>query len=135
MSNDPIEHIVNSGRLLACLVRSEFVPNRTTFVTTPDVTQQVGFIVYGAGEEIGRHRHRPVCREIEGTGEVLVVRSGRCLIDLYDEHGVVVASRELRVGDVLIMISGGHGFRMLDDTVLLEVKQGPYVGIDEKERF
>ena len=56
-------------------------------------------------------------------------------MDLYDEERRHVATRELRAGDVILIAAGGHGFRMLEDTVLLEVKQGPYVGLDEKERF
>jgi hypothetical protein len=47
----------------------------------------------------------------------------------------LVASRELRSGDITLMVGGGHGFRMQEDTVFLEVKQGPYTGIDEKECF
>lgn len=66
---------------------------------------------------------------------MLVVRSGRCQIDLYDRERRHVATRELGAGDVILIVGGGHGFRMLEDTVLLEVKQGPYTGLDEKERF
>ena len=47
----------------------------------------------------------------------------------------LIATRELATGDVMLMVGGGHGFRMLEDTVLLEVKQGPYTGVAEKERF
>jgi hypothetical protein len=72
---------------------------------------------------------------VVGTQEVIIVRSGRCEIDLYDSDRRHVATRELDTGDVIIIASGGHGFRMLEDTVLLEVKQGPYTGLDEKERF
>ena len=63
------------------------------------------------------------------------LRSGRCLIDIYDDAQHLIATRELRVGNVVLMVGGGHGFRMLEDTVLLEVKQEPYTGLDEKERF
>ena len=72
---------------------------------------------------------------IRGTSEVLIVRRGRCEVDIYNDERQIVATRELRLGDVMIMVGGGHGFRMLEDTVLLEVKQGPYTGVDEKERF
>lgn len=74
-------------------------------------------------------------RQIAGTSEVLVVKKGRCLIDIYNDDRELVTTRELRVGDTLLMVGGGHGFRMLEDTVFLEIKQGPYTGLDEKERF
>ena len=95
----------------------------------------MGFVVYPAGGEIHRHVHRPLERHLIGTSEVLIVRRGRCEIDIYNDDRTLVASRELREGDVMLMVGGGHGFHMLEDTVLLEVKQGPYTGIDEKEHF
>ena len=52
------------------------------------------------------------------------VRDGSCEVDLYDESRMLVATRELTQGDVVLLVSGGHGFRMLEDTTLLEVKQG-----------
>jgi hypothetical protein len=79
--------------------------------------------------------HRPLERHLVGTSEVLLVRQGRCEADVYNDERELVATRELREGDILLMISGGHGFRMLEHTVFLEVKQGPYTGVDEKEVF
>ena len=70
-----------------------------------------------------------------GTSEVLIVRRGRCEMDIYNNERELVATRQLRQGDIMLMVDGGHGFRMLEDTVFLEVKQGPYTGVDEKERF
>ena len=81
------------------------------------------------------HRHLPVIRKIDRTCEVILVKKGRCALDLYGDEQQVVATRELRTDDVVILVSGGHGFRMLEDTILLEVKQGPYYGADEKERL
>ena len=96
---------------------------------------QVGFIVYPSGGEVERHVHVPLERSLVGTSEVLMVRSGRCEMDVYDDERTLVATRELVAGDVVVIFGGGHGFRMLEDTTLLEVKQGPYTGLDEKERF
>lgn len=130
-----IERITWNGQPLCYIVRAELNPEKTTFLTPPEFNSQVGFIVYQAGEEIARHVHRPLERHIVGTSEVLIVHKGRCEMDVYNDDRKLVATRELREGDIMIMVSGGHGFRMLEDTVLLEVKQGPYPGIDEKERF
>ncbi len=124
------------GRVLAYVVRREAALERTTFLTPADCPLQVGYVVYGAGQEIARHLHRPVERHIVGTAEVLVVERGRCEVDVYAEDRRLVGTRELRAGDVLIAVAGGHGFRLLEDTVLLEVKQGPFVGdAASKERF
>lgn len=132
---DLVEKIVWGEQCLAYIIKASFLPERTTFVTPPDYKQQVGYVVYPAGGEIQRHVHRPLERHLVGTSEVLVVREGCCEVDIYNDERQLVATRELREGDVLLMVGGGHGFRMLDDTVLLEIKQGPYTGVDEKERF
>jgi hypothetical protein len=130
-----IEHICWNGQPLAYIIRSELLPDKTVFLTPPEYKQQVGFVVYPKDGEITRHVHVNLERHLFGTSEVLVVRQGYCVIDVYNDARELVASRELRTGDVMLMVGGGHGFRMLEDTVLLEVKQGPYTGIDEKERF
>ena len=134
-AQDLVEKIMCADVPLAYIIRGDLMPSRTTFVTPPQFKQQVGFIVYPAGGEIQRHVHRPLSRHLIGTSEVLIVRRGRCEIDIYNDDRELVATRELREGDVMLMVGGGHGFHMLEDTVLLEVKQGPYTGQDEKERF
>jgi uncharacterized protein with PhoU and TrkA domain len=132
---DSVEHIVCDGKPLAYIIRAEMAPDKTTFLTPPEFNFQVGFVVYPQDGEIVRHVHRPLERHIVGTSEVLIVRKGRCEIDIYNDDYRLVATRELRTGDVMLMVGGGHGFRMLEETILLEVKQGPYTGLEEKERF
>jgi hypothetical protein len=132
---EPIERITAAGELLAIIVRHTFQPDKTTFITTDDLNQQLGFVVYPAGGEIMPHVHTDVERRTTGTQETLFVRSGLVEVDLYDNARQLVATRTLEPGDVLTLISGGHGFRMKEDTVLLEIKQGPYGGEQDKERF
>lgn len=132
---ESIEHLASNGQVLAYIIRGDLTPASTTFLTPPEFKQQVGFVVYPAGGEIHRHDHRPLERKIVGTSEVLVVKQGRCEIDIYNDQRELVATRELGPGDIMLMVGGGHGFRMIEDTIFLEIKQGPYTGIDEKERF
>jgi mannose-6-phosphate isomerase-like protein (cupin superfamily) len=135
MENQHVERICRNGSPLAFIIRAELLPDKTIFLTPPEFKQQVGFVVYAEGGEIARHVHRPLERHLVGTSEVLVVRKGRCKIDIYDNARELVATRELRTGDIMLMVAGGHGLRMLEDTVFLEIKQGPYTGLEEKERF
>jgi len=130
-----IEHVLSNDITLAIIIRASLQPDRTTFITPPEFNQQVGFVVYPRDSEIRRHIHRPLRRQLVGTSEALVVRSGRCAIDIYNDERQLGATRHVGPGDIIIMVRGGHGFRMLEDTVLLEVKQGPYTGLDEKELF
>jgi len=135
MSMPQVEIIEKEGQPLTYLIRTKTLPKTTTFLTPPEFKQQVGFVVYSEGSEIPRHVHRPFERNLIGTSEVILVQKGRCILDVYSDRRELVASRELEVGDLMLMVGGGHGFRMLEDTVLLEIKQGPYTGLDEKERF
>jgi mannose-6-phosphate isomerase-like protein (cupin superfamily) len=130
-----IETIASEGIVLAYIARGGAPPPHTTFLTPEDCNLQVGHVVYSAGSEIARHMHLPLERYVVGTTEVLVVERGRCEVDVYAAQQRLVATCELRAGDILIAVAGGHGFRLLEDTVLLEVKQGPYPGEAEKERF
>ena len=125
-----------AGQVLAYVVRGSPMPERTTFLTPPESHLQVGYVVYAAGQEIARHMHLPVERHIVGTAEVLLVQRGACQVDVYADDRRLVQTRELRQGDILIALAGGHAFRLLEDTVLLEVKQGRFVGdAESKERF
>ena len=130
-----IEHITWEGRALAYLIRAGISPDKTSFPTPSDLNLQIGFVVYPAGGVIARHVHVPLERHIVGTCEVLFVKKGRCEIDVYNDNRELVATRELVAGDTILIAGGGHGLRMLEDTILQEIKQGPYTGVDEKERF
>jgi hypothetical protein len=134
-ANDIVERISWNGVPLCYLIRDDRLPDSTTFFTPPEFKQQVGYVVYPAGGEITRHVHRSIERRLMGTSEVLVVKKGHCLIDIYSDDQELVVTRDLYPGDVMLMVGGGHGFRMIEDTVLLEIKQGPYTGLEEKEHF
>ncbi len=135
MQSPTPEIICWEGRPLVYIIRTVPLPERTTFITPPEFKQQVGFVVYPAGGEIARHIHLALERHLVGTCEVLVLLKGRCLMDVYTDGKELVTTRELKAGDVMLMVGGGHGFRLQEDTVFLEVKQGPYLEVEEKERF
>ncbi len=130
-----VETIRDGPETLAILVRSGYLPSETTFLTPPDNAQQLGFVAYPAGSEIPRHAHEPIERSIRGTTECLVVRRGKSEMTLYNRAREEVCRRVLVEGDVVLLLGGGHGFRQIEDTLFLEVKQGPYVGIEEKAWF
>ena len=131
-----IHHVrAEDGTLLAYLIRVDFSNEITSFITPPEHNFQVGLVVRPKGGEIQSHFHRKIERHISNTSEVLVLRKGHCEIDVFDDQQRLVETLRFSPGDVMVMVSGGHGFRMLEDTVLLEIKQGPYIGIEEKEHF
>lgn len=132
---DRVEQFISKGTLLAILIRSGGLPDQTAFLTPPDLPLQVGTVACPPGQTIARHIHLPLERRIQGTSEVIVVRKGGCEAVIYNDDREEVARFPFRTGDILVLISGGHGFQADGETVFLEIKQGPYTGLDEKERF
>lgn len=128
-----IETVLIDGRIAAVIVRSSFHPEGIQFVTPADFSQQLGFMRRPARYKIQPHIHEHIERETTMTQEVLYVRSGRVRVDFYREDEMFAESREISTGDVIRLSSAGHGFEMLEESELIEVKQGPY--IDDKRRF
>ena len=128
-----MEPILWNSSVLAYVIPGTVTPEKTVFPTPDELEFQVGFVVYKAGGVVKPHCHAPLTRTINRTCEVIIVKQGRCEVDLYNNDRQLVVSRKLKKGDVLILVDGGHGFRMLEDTILLEIKQGPYFGLSEKE--
>jgi hypothetical protein len=130
-----IEEIRGDEVVLAYVIHAAATASATSFITPDEATFQAGFVVYPSGGEVVPHIHLPIERAVIGTSELLLVRTGRCYVDIYSGDKDLVATRELVAGDAVLCLVGGHGFRMIEDTVLLEVKQGPFTGGVEKERF
>jgi oxalate decarboxylase/phosphoglucose isomerase-like protein (cupin superfamily) len=130
-----IEHIESQGETIAIVVKQSFNPPTTRFVTDPEMSMQVGYIKYPSGGLIQPHTHLPIERKVHGTSEVLYFISGKAELLLYNDAHHLVAKRMIASGDLVIFVRGGHGVRAIDEILILEVKQGPYTGLQEKERF
>jgi mannose-6-phosphate isomerase-like protein (cupin superfamily) len=131
-----IERIADaSGEELALILRRSFKREGIEFLTANDYSQQLGYMNRPAGYTIPPHVHNPVAREVRFTKEVLFVKSGRVRVDFYSDAQAYIESTILEAGDVILLAFGGHGFQMLEPTEMIEVKQGPYVGEQDKTRF
>jgi mannose-6-phosphate isomerase-like protein (cupin superfamily) len=130
-----IERINHEGQELALIIRAGFRKEGIEFFTPGTYSQQVGYMNRPMGYVIPPHVHNPVRREVHFTNEVLFIRSGRLRVDFYSEHKKYLESTILVAGDAILLAYGGHGFEMLEPTEIVEVKQGPYSGDDDKTRF
>jgi hypothetical protein len=128
-----IEEIKVDGSIAAIIVRSGFNPDGIQFVTPDDYSQQLGYMRRPAGYIIQPHVHLQVDRKASFTQEVLLVRKGRVRVDFYRDDESYVESCEITTGDVILLSTGGHGFEMIEESEMIEVKQGPYM--DDKRRF
>jgi hypothetical protein len=125
----------DSSEQLAMIVRTAKMADKIRFVTPDGFQQQVAVMNRPKSERIPAHTHLPVPRSLRGTQEVLIIQSGSMTVDIYDKEHNLVSSEIASSGDVVILISGGHGFTMIDDCRFIEVKQGPYVPGKDKEVF
>lgn len=136
MTEPLIERLQDAeGAELAIILRSDFAADGLQFFTPDDYGQQLGYMRHPAGHVVQAHVHHEIERVVHTTMEVLFVRSGRVRVDLFDGSLVHTATRVLRSGDVIMLVSGGHRFEMLEAAELIEVKQGPFVGSADKSRF
>lgn len=130
-----IERILNAGKELALIIRRSFEKDGIEFFTPGSYSQQIGYMKRAKGYAIPPHVHNPVVREVQYTKEVLFIKSGRVRVDFYSEEQAYLESTVLAAGDVILLAFGGHGFEMLEESEIIEVKQGPYAGESDKTRF
>ena len=130
-----IQKIKYKSNLLAIIVSKRFNKSGVHFFTDDDMSQQLAFMKHPAGKSIHPHIHNPVLREVYYTPEVLFIKKGKLRVDFYTDKQDYLESRVLESGDVILLIQGGHGFEVLEDLEMFEVKQGPYVGDSDKTCF
>ena len=130
-----IETIESGGKHLALILRNDYTAEGIQFFTPDTYSQQLGYMKRPTGYVIPPHVHNPVKREVEYTKEVLIIRRGVVRVDFYSEDQIYLESATLRAGDIVLLAYGGHGFEMLEDAEIVEVKQGPYAGDQDKTRF
>ena len=130
-----IEKIEYEGSAFALILRHNHEQEGVTFFTSKDNPLQLGVFQHRQGTEIKPHIHRNLPRTISAVQEVLHIEYGEVEAKFYDTDGKNLGSVILNTGDTILLLSGGHGFNILKDSKILEIKQGPYYGADDKERF
>ena len=130
-----IEKVFHNEQLLSIIIRTNYKSDGIEFFTPDDFSQQLAYMNRAKDYVIPPHVHNPVQRDVHFTQEVLVIITGKVRVDYYDDDRNYLESRELNEGDVVLLAYGGHGFEMLEDSEIIEVKQGPYAGELDKIRF
>lgn len=130
-----LDHILYGEELLSIIMRDSFQSPSITFPTGDDSTLQFGYLPHQAGNTIKPHIHKENPRTIVYTHEVLIMKKGKVKVNFYSTEKEYVGSEYIMGGDVILLCGGGHGFEIIEETIMVEVKQGPYMGVDDKERF
>ena len=130
-----LEYINNNDQMIALIIRTNYHSDGIAFFTPDSFSQQLAYMNRPTGYVIPAHVHNPVHRDVFYTLEVLFIKSGKVRVDFYTTEREYLESRVLVGGDIIFLASGGHGFEMLEPTEMVEVKQGPYAGEQDKTRF
>jgi len=130
-----IETIKYDNQIIAIIIYNNYNSQGTEFFTPGDFSQQLASISRKTGETIRAHTHNIVKRDINLTQEVLFIKKGKLRVDFYNKEKKYLESRTLSVGDTILLASGGHGFEALEELEMIEVKQGPYLGDQDKTVF
>ena len=130
-----IERIEGEGKPIAIIVRKDFNQPGVNFFSPFEFSQQLGILVHPPGHEVKPHVHNVIARDVRVTQEVLFIIEGKVEITLYKENKEFITSRLLAQGDTILLAYGGHGIKILEPSKILEVKQGPYAGMEDKEFF
>lgn len=130
-----IEEVKKKNKMLAMIIRNDYKGEGVDFITPNEYSQQVAYMHHPTGKKIDAHVHNMVHRNVVMTQEVLFIKKGILRVDFYDEYEDYLESRKLYEGDIILLVSGGHGFQVIEEVEMIEVKQGPYSGDQDKCRF
>ena len=131
-----IEKVYYKKRLLALIVRRQFRKKKgINFFTPKETTQQFGYMKHKKGHIVKPHRHNKRLTKIIRTTEVILLLKGSLRADFYNEKKKYLFSKKIYDGDLIMLTNGGHGFKVLTDVEMIEVKQGPYSLSSDKVKF
>ena len=130
-----VEQITYEKLIIAIIIRAEFEKDGIEFFTPSNFSQQLGYMKRPKGYSIEPHTHNIVERKVTHTQEVLHIKSGKVCISLFGNDHSFIKEVILSKGDTILLASGGHSLIMLEDSELLEIKQGPYLNDKDKVRF
>lgn len=132
-----METIRDGDKTLVIIQRDGDWEPGLTFLTPDSAFAQAGCWHYDRGTRLASHIHKHCERTASRTQEVVYVRRGRVRASIYDEDKQPLTEVDLLEGDTAVFLAGGHGYEIMEDgTQVLEVKNGPFVGVErDKEKF
>ena len=131
-----IHKILHKKKLYAVIIRSQFRKKKgINFFTDNQASQQLGYMKHKKDYLIKPHLHNKREAKISTMSEVIMVFKGILRVDFYDNKEKYLFSKKIYANDVITLVNGGHGFKVLKDVEMFEVKQGPYNQSKDKKKF
>jgi len=131
-----IEKIKHKKKLFAIIVSGKYRSKKgITFFTPDQATQQFGYMKHKKGYVIKPHKHKKRLTKILSTTEVILLLKGILRVDFYSLEKKYLFSKILKKKSIIFLAHGGHGFKVIKDVEMIEVKQGPYQLVEDKIKF
>ena len=131
-----IQKIFHKKKLFALIINKNFRKLKgVNFLTSPEDTQQIGFMKHKKNHIILPHLHKKRLTKINFTTEVILLLKGILRVDFYDKKRKYLFSKKINEGQIIMLVSGGHGFKVIKDVEMIEVKQCPYNPKKDKQKF
>ena len=131
-----IKNITYKKKTLALIIKNKYLKKRgINFFTNNNLSQQVAYLNHKKGHIIQPHLHKRRLKKIYDTSEVLVILDGSLKVDFYNNKKKYLFSKILSKNDIIILLTSGHGFKILKNCKFIEVKQGPYDAKKDKFKF
>lgn len=131
-----IKKILHKKKILALIIQPYKFKKKGVFFTSPNnFTKQVGIINYPTNHLIKPHTHKKYLRKIYRTSEVLFIQKGQLRVDFYKNNKKYLFSKLVNKNEIIILHEGSHGFKVLKNCSMIEIKQGPFVRTLDKKRF
>lgn len=132
-----IKEIKYNEEILARHIPSEAWASGLGFYSNDEEFIQVGSWQYDKGKELLKHIHNPIERTVIRTQEVLYIKKGSIKAQIFSLDEILIDEIIAKEGDTVILLNSGHGYTILENnTQVLEIKNGPYLGADiDRRRF
>jgi hypothetical protein len=122
---------IEPNKLLHIVFQSSESVGREQLVESSEYLQ-IASLNLKSGESFVAHKHlwKVLPNNNNIAQESWVVIKGKIEITFYDLNDDKLQSEILGPGDVSITLYGGHSYRIIEDSIALEFKSGPYLGKD-----
>ena len=131
-----IQKIFDKKKLIALIIKPKNIKKKgPNFITPNNFTQQLGVINYPTNHFIPAHTHKKYLRKVSRTSEVLIINKGILRTDFYNNKKKYMFSKLLKKGDIIFLHESHHGFKVIKDCSIIEIKQGPYLRLADKVLF
>ena len=131
-----IKEIVHKNKLYALIIKETYQNKKgISFFTKNSANQQIGFMNHPKNYIIEPHKHQKRQTKIFITSEVIILQKGKLRVDFYDNKKKYLFSITLTKNQIIMLVHGSHGFKILEPVKMLEIKQGPFIKNKDKIKF